>query len=155
MRPDKRRAAEPSENLRESPPAMILSLTKRPLIKKYCASRVVRRSRGAEIKPETLAINSRPPRDGQKTVNQIRAENLISAFAQIFGWRKPQNFAPVIGQSKSDFGMSERVMRDDRSQMIIFRRFRTHKFAPRRSVKKQISDGNRRSRRTCRVFDIN
>ena len=92
--------------------------------------------------------------DFQQIFQKLRTEDLISALAQIRRWRGAQSLAPVVRQRESDFRMRERVMRNDIRQMVIFCRFRAHKFAPRGRVEKQIAHGNRRAGVSRRVLHV-
>jgi hypothetical protein len=107
------------------------------LTKRYCASRVVRRARGAETKPETRAAPSKPP-------------ETASRLSQILGRSSAQDFAAVVREREADLRMRERVVRDEVRQVKALGRLGAQEFAARGDVEEEVAHADGRPLRARR-----
>src|ERR1051326_3794361 len=84
--------------------------------------------------------------DFQKTLEKLRAEDLVSALAQVFCRSDLNRFAAIVREGEAYFGMRQRIVRYQIGQVVTLRGFGTQNLPPRWRVEKEIA---RRDRRTA------
>src|SRR5262245_3712857 len=111
----------------------------------------------AAVDEEILAVSVRPRgrrrrdeaarphlarfcQDFDQVADEFAAEDLISALAQIGGWRRLQALAIVVRQRERQPRVGQSVMRHQVGDVITFGGLGFQKFAPRRDVEEEVAD---------------
>src|SRR4029077_3101943 len=85
-------------------------------------------------------------------IERLASEDLVDTVGELFHWRAVENFLRRRFQQELRFGMSERVVRDERRDVAQLGGLRFQEFSSRWNAVENIRDTDRSARRQACGF---